>query len=238
MLSNNLSDLIHQGVAKYYTFCVGTTGSCRLPVPDDSFIVITDFTFHHFVDRNQLLPFDIQNALKNCVHHLRFKSQSDNYLYNIRSAFRMEFFDGIDFLMPLGESSVSYDTYQVHTTDVHIDIWRLTDFTAWMVEISKLANKTVEPAGPTGYGTVNNAPNQNVVRRVNPGGFGLQDYIPYGINQDLPLNAGWREQFFSDIDNQTLLFPPAVTSDDGNFTYPLLNIGYVLVKQPFVKHNK
>lgn len=238
MISHNLSDLIHQGVAKYYTFCVGATGSCRLPVPDDSYLVITDFHYHHFVDRVLLSPgVDIQEALRDCTHHIRFRSQSESYLYNVRTSFKIDFFDGFDFLMPR-VPEVSYDTYQVHTTDVHIDIWRLIDFKAWILNVGKLDNKTVEPAGPLGYGTVNLAPNQNVLRQVDMDGFGTSNYIPYGTNQNLPLTLGWRDQMFSDISNRTFLFPPDIINVDGNYTYPLVNIGYVLVKQPFNRKNK
>ena len=236
MITTNLAELIHSGVGKYYTWNIGTTGSARLPVAKDCYIIITDFYFSNFVDRNPLdANFDIQEALKNCVHHLRFKSQSESYLYNIRTPFKIEQFEGVDFLMPIGESGVRFDTYQLHTTDVHIDIWRLQDFTNWILSSGKLANKTAEPAGPLGYGTVNLAPNQNVIRQVE---LGAGQYVPYGENQDIPLLDGWREQFFSDINNRTFLYPPAIDEADGNFTYPLVTIGYVLVKEPFNRKKK
>lgn len=239
MISSNLSTLIHEGKAKYNTFCIGTTGSSRLPVPDNCYVVITDFHYSHFVDRDALdETFDIQKALKNVVHHLRFKSQSESYIYNIRSAFNMQSYEGIDFLMPVGAPEIRHDTYQVHTTDVHIDIWRLQDLANWILSIGKLANKTAEPAGPQGYGTVNSAPNQNVVKQTDISGSGIAEYVPYGEKQDVTLNPGWREQFFSDINNQTLLYPPAIDDADGNYTYPLITIGYVLVKQPFTRKSK
>ena len=238
MISNNLASLIHDGVAKYNTWTVAGTGSCRLPVPSDCYVVITDFHISHFVDRDLLDPaFDFQKALANCAHHLRFKSASDSYMYNLRSPFKMEFFDGIDYLVP-NDSETSYDTYQVHTTDVHIDIWRLADFKTWLLSVAKLANKTAEPAGPMGYGTVNNTPSWNVVRQIDLSGAGNAEYIPYGQKQDIALNPGWREQFFSDIDNTTLLFPPDTVAPDGIITFPIVNIGFVLVKQPFDRKKK
>src|SRR3970282_3026678 len=109
----------------------------------------------------------------------------------------------------------------VHKTDVHVDVWRLLDFSKWSLSVSKLDDKTTEEANPTGYGTQNNAPNQNVLRKINFDGV-QQDFLPYGENQGIPLTNTWREQFYCDIDNQSFLHPPATKKIDCNYTYPII----------------
>jgi hypothetical protein len=239
MIPSNLIDLIERGHAKYKTWVVGATGSSRIPVPKNNYIVITDFQYSHFVDRNfDDETFDIAQALKNIVHHVSFKSnQQERIMYTIRSAFRMEFYEGNNFIVPVVPET-KFDTYQVHSTDVHIDIWRLPDFSNWVMSISRLSDMTAEQPGPLGYGTQNNGPYQNVLRSIEFSGVGTEKFVPYGNNQGVPLTAGWREQFFGNIDNNTFLNPPATGSIDCNYTYPIINIGYVLVNRAFDKTDR
>lgn len=239
MITPNLTKLIESGIAQYRTWAGGATGSFRIPVPDANYAVITDFTFYHFADRNPIegATLDAVEALKNCVHHLNFYSYgTPGYIYNIRSSFEIQFWDGREYLMPRVPSD-RYDTYQVHKTDIHVDLWRLIDFQNWLMSVSKLDDKTSEPPGPMGYGTAGNPPSQNVLRQLlfnDPD----QQFLPYGENQGITQQQDWREQFYSDIGNQTLLHPPDTANIDCNFTYPLLNIGYVLVNAPILKTDR
>jgi hypothetical protein len=234
MITPNLVELIEKGDAQYKTWTTGATGSARIPVPKNNYIVITDFHYSHFVDRTpdfENPEFDMAAVLKNVVHHLSFVSYGQNYLYTIRSSFRQQFWEGLNFITP-SESDTKYDTYQVHRNDVHIDIWRLIDFENWIMTVSKLSDKTAEPANPAGYGTLNNTPNQNVLREIFFNGLLGDQFVPYGENQGIVLTQAWREQFFNAITNVSALNRPATESIDCNYSYPILNIGYVLVNKP------
>jgi len=237
MITQNLVELIESGQAQYKNWIIGATGSSRIPVPKNSYIVITDFTYHHFIDRDVLTdPIIISQILTNAIHNLSFTSYGQKYIYGIRTVFDIIFNDGIQLIMPKVPST-HYDTYQVHKTDVHVDIWRIPNFNLWSPSFSKLDDKTTEAAGPTGYGTQNNGPNQNVTRKVDLTGF-QTDFLPYGENQGLPLNQGWREQFYGDIDNNTALFQIDKNKLDCLYTFPLMNVGYVLINKSIKKTDR
>lgn len=145
--------------------------------------------------------------------------------------------DGKSVILPTIPES-HYTTYQVHKQDVHIDIWRIPPAPDWDVQSSILRDSTEEFANPVGYGTVNNSPKQNTVVEIDFGGFGIQQYLPYGIKQGVAIAQDFRDQFRADINNLSALFPPANKDLDANFTYPILNIGYVIVNEPFEKINR
>lgn len=50
MLTPGLERLIQKGLAQYQTFVFGASGDGRIPVPDGSFIIITDFDYFYFLD--------------------------------------------------------------------------------------------------------------------------------------------------------------------------------------------
>lgn len=239
MITQNLVELIEKGIGQYKSWSTGATGSSRIPVPKNNYIVITDFHYFHFADRDPLVDESefTKQMYQNCVHGLLFRSFGNDFYYSMRSTFLQQIIDGKRTVMPLQPES-KYDTYQVHKTDCHIDIWRFPDFNKWALTVSKLSDKTSEYAGPTGYGTLNNTPNQNVLRELYFDGFGAQQYVPYGENQGVPLLTDWREQFRPDIFNGSALFPPDLKNIDCNFTYPIVNIGYVLVNRPFEAQNR
>lgn len=237
MITQNLVDLIHSGKGKYQTWATGYTGSQRIPCPKNNYIVITDFTFYNFMDRNPQEQNKPSEPFANCIHNLKFKSYGNEFIYVHRSNFIQQVHEQSAVYMPLTNYD-KYDTYQVHKTDVHIDIWRLPDpKTVSTYDYDPLSDKTTEDPNPQGYGTKpQGAPYQNVIRKVDLSGLGGSDFLPYGENQGLPQNPGWREVLRADIDINTLLYPPATEIYDTSFTFPLLNIGYVLVNHPFEAH--
>jgi len=237
MIPQNLIEKIHRGKAKFQTWATGGTGSTRIPVPKNNYIVIVGFHWSHFSEYDPLSADDrITQMFNHCLHNLIFRSYGNEFLYALRSTFLYQGEAGAETFHPI-QNTETFETYQVHKTDCHIDIWRINEPSIWSISVSKLSDKTTELAGPIGYGTLNNTPNQNCLREILFDGVGSQ-YVPYGENQGLPLQAEWREQFRSNITNLTALFPPATTSQDGANTFPILNISYVLVNEPFEMMNR
>jgi len=259
MITQNLIDLIHSGKAKYQTWTAGYTGSFRIPVPKNNYIVITDFTIFNFMDNETVEQPDpppdppveeFLSPLKNCIHNVLFKSYGNEFLYVHRSNFigianpdpvsgRLR-----EIYMPLTNTD-KYDTYQVHKSDVHIDTWRIPPVSENNFNFNTLNDKTTETDGPQGYGTTS-TPNSNKVVR----GIQLEQVfdptdivIPYGENQGTPP-LGFSEKLRSHINLNTSLYPPYPFSsvirpnDDGMFTFPLFNIGYVLVNEAFDKTDR
>jgi hypothetical protein len=50
MLTRGLEEAIQKGLAQYKTFVFGAGGVGRIPVPDESFIIITGFKYFYFID--------------------------------------------------------------------------------------------------------------------------------------------------------------------------------------------
>jgi len=241
MITQNLIDLIHSGKGKYANWCTGIAGSQRIPVPRNNYIVITDFTFYNFMDRKVDTLHDPLEPFARCIHNLKFKSYGNEFVFIHRSNFLIQ--NSIrntgqkEFYMPLTNYD-KYDTYQVHKTDCHIDIWNLYDSLQMVNNFNRLQDVTTEDPGPQGYGTFpGGVPYQNTVVETLLTPFGPQ-FIPYGGLSGRTLNPGWHENLRSDIDRNTGLQPPAQNELECAFTFPLLNVGYVLVNEPFEKNNR
>jgi len=241
MLTQNLINLIESGQAQFKNWATGGTGACRIPVPKNNYIVITDFHYHHFSDRNVV---DLENVplqeqmLRNSMHGLSFRSYGLDYYYAIRSAMFTQAYGGSilqDFIQQPFQTDSVYDCYQVHKTDCHITIWKIPSI--WTGgTFGKLNDLTTEETSPVGYGTVGYPPSLNCQSAIDFQGGDI--YLPFGNEQIPNPPLGFREVFRPDVTTNTGL-PPTITDyHDCNFTYPLINISYVLVNQPFDKNTR
>lgn len=262
MITQNLIELIHSGKAKYQTWTAGYTGSFRIPVPKNNYIVITDFTIFNFIDEAPYIDGDLGyqfNPLKNCIHNIMFKSYGNEFLYVHRSNFLNVSVDTITpvpspgpepigikgIYMPLTNSD-KYDTYQVHKSDVHIDCWRIPPLSENHFAFNTLNDKTTEADGPQGYGTTSTANSNKVIKAIQlEQVFDPTDVVtPYGENQGTAFTPlGFSEKLRSHINSNTALYPPwqyttEEPTDEGMFTFPLFNIGYVLVNEAFDKNDR
>ena len=243
MITQNLIDLIHSGKGKYANWCTGITGSQRIPVPRNNYIVITDFTFYNFMDRSALLAdHNLQEPFRRCIHNLKFKSYGNEFLYIHRSNFIIQANPVVSnqsyIFMPLTNYD-KYDTYQVHKTDCHIDIFSLNNTQLNVSTFTRLNDKTTEDPGTQGYGTFpGGTPATNTVVETLLGGPGGPQFLPYGDLSGIPQLPGWRENLRADIDATTGIQPPRKSEIEAPFTFPLLNIGYVLINEPFEKNNR
>lgn len=81
MLTPYLEKLIHQGKARFRTHVCGISGSNSLPISDNSWIIITGFTYINFAD--PLTPITgsrYEAFLDRSLHQVRFRStKSDNH---------------------------------------------------------------------------------------------------------------------------------------------------------------
>ena len=257
MITQNLIDLIHSGKAKYQTWTAGYTGSFRIPVPKNNYIVITDFTFFNFMDNSSIappspdpapIPVDAFSPLRSCIHNVLFKSYGNEFLYVHRSNFinvSVSTSSLREIYMPFTNTD-KYDTYQVHKSDVHIDCWRIPPLSENNFAFNLLNDKTTEADGPQGYGTINTPNSNKVVKAVQlEQAFDPTDvFTPYGENQGSSFTPlGYSEKLRSHINSNTALYPPfqyspEAPTDDGMFTFPLFNIGYVLVNEAFDKTDR
>lgn len=56
MITPKIEEMITAGQAEYRTYVVGASGTGNIPVPDNSFIIITDFDYWYFVDEPEPTP--------------------------------------------------------------------------------------------------------------------------------------------------------------------------------------
>jgi len=244
MLTQNLINLIESGQAQFKNATIGGTGASRIPVPKNNYIVITDFHWHHFADRDTLIFRDInqhQQMLRNTMHALSFRSYGLDYYYAIRSSLFTQGWNENEIQKYVGFPSQTdsvYDCYQVHKTDCHITIWKIPS--DWSGNYTRLNDTTTEERSPVGYGTAGHPPSFNCQVQIDFNGGGDGSYVPFGDQQypDGLLPTNWRNQFRPDVATDTILPPTDTTFDDVNFTYPLMNISYVLVNHPFDKNTR
>lgn len=243
MLTQNLINLIESGQAQFKNATIGGTGASRIPVPKNNYIVITDFHWHHFSDRN-LLDLDNnihQQMLRNTMHSLSFRSYGLDYYYAIRSSLFTQGWtenENQKFVGFPSQTDSVYDCYQVHKTDCHITIWKIPS--VWGGSYTRLNDTTTEERSPVGYGTAGFPPSLNCQTQIDFNGGADGSYVPFGELQypDGTLPNNWRNQFRPDVAIDTILPPTDYHYDDVNFTYPLMNVSYVLINHPFDKNTR
>ena len=86
MLTPYLEKLIHEGKARFRTFVCGQSGSNVLPVSDNSWIIITGFTYCNFSDPALPLnlPINFDEYVARSIHQLRFRSSKSNNHYILK----------------------------------------------------------------------------------------------------------------------------------------------------------
>lgn len=85
MLTTYLEELIHKGKAKFRTYVCGLSGSNVLPVSENSWVIITGFTYYNFSD--PALPIsgsEFDAYVDRSLHQLRFRSSFSNNHYVIK----------------------------------------------------------------------------------------------------------------------------------------------------------
>jgi len=92
MLTPYLEKLIHQGKARFRTFVCGQSGSNLLPVEDNTWIIITGFTYINFADPALIgsLRSQFQDYLSRSLHQLRFRSSKSNNHYILKDDIRRD----------------------------------------------------------------------------------------------------------------------------------------------------
>jgi len=231
VIPQNLIDKISKGRAEFKTFPCGVGGNIILQCPKKSYIVILGFSYSHFVDLKSTNPNEL---IANCIHNVQFKSVNKNrYNYTFRTNL-IAFGTGFQITNP-----VEYrNAYQTHDSDVHIDIWRMNSANNWVNIVNAVSNaRTNNENTPLSYGTpadVNAVPSVRQMVLDPPSA----EYHPQGDLAGIPTNNGYRSQFINDININTGLNPPNPALPLVNWTFPILNVDYVLVNEQTNENTK
>jgi hypothetical protein len=234
-LPQNLVDKIHNGTAEAKTFVCGLGGAIIIQVPKNTYIVITGFSYSHFVDLKGI-GFDEMRA--NCIHNVQFKSVNKNrYNYLFRTAFNSI----VDSPFYQITSPTEYrNAYQVHDSDIHIDIWRMNSVHNWVNILNAVSSaRTNNESPPLSYGTPADAfPVPSVVSTIlDPP---TSKYIPQGDVGGQATTNGYRNQFINDINVANGLNPPNPNplNTFASWNFPILNIDYILVSEKPNQHTR
>lgn len=220
MITPKLEELIHCGKAAYKTFVLGLSGNNVIPVTKGKYIVITDILYYPFTDMPEALDqsnyFDI---LKKSNKQIEFTSSKSKNHYVIRDS------------LPNAALNTKIDTYLVHISDVTVNICVIPSLTdAAMTLVYGVAPITEDnKAAPVGYGGL--ADVLVSANLVTPN----EQYQPANnTNSGVAVGADYREQLKVNITNATKLINLNNPIYDGflkDRTFPIINIGYVLVNE-------
>ena len=248
MLTDNLIKLIHEGKAEYKTYTLGVSGTGFIQVPKNHYIVITDFIYNHFVDTDaeNINTMALANGLSyNALHTVVFSSSpKSQYMWDFRTNIQIfPFFDietqaqDFNFFSVLNDAE-NINCYQVHNDNINISIFRFNTLKEWSITMGLNSDKSNSSVLPMGYGNPTQGGIDTVQEvRLSPGGA---QYLPLSdIGSIAPDSALYKNQFRDDISETTALNPPAQSLEvSGIYTFPVINISYVLVKIPFVNKNE
>jgi len=129
MVTNYLEDLIHKGLASVRTMVVGAGGTNILRVPENNYIVITQFKYFYFnqfqYESTELDPAFLEVVRAKSVQQISFSSPKSFNHFIIKSPERLDFFleseqeNGGQYQI---NGHCDFDTYMVHSEDVIITI--------------------------------------------------------------------------------------------------------------------
>ena len=222
MITPLLEKLIHQGKAEYQNFNTGLSAFCVLPVPKNCWIVIESIHFYSPNCAIEQVPFGHYVASFNSEHArydyvFRKNITTTNFLGGVVAANWAQVANG-----------ERLDCYQTHPSNVIVRIIGQQDSQSWVsLDYSAVGQIGKEPAPPQGFLGL------NVLKQAEIStGDSLQ---PQSAEYNAIGNtvAGYSKQITGGIvANQSLLPVPGTDLD-----YPLLNIGYVIIKSAFSSRN-
>ena len=150
MITKQLEEWIAQGKAYYTTHTHGYSGIGVIPVPSQSYIIITDIEWFPFadVDAEEEDP-TIQDFLDRSIHQLELVSRKSSNSFIFRDTAAVTTDDNGDFTAINFGDPVQKDVYLVHQTEIRIRIGTVQGDPIGYTLIAIPG----EPAFPIGYGT-------------------------------------------------------------------------------------
>lgn len=248
MLTDNLIKLIHEGKAEFKNYALGGSGVGFLQVPKNHYIVITNFVYNHFIDTALSHINTIDDAISlsnNALHTVIFKSgQNSRYMWNFRTnIFMFPFIEntipataGVNFFSPSNDAE-NIDCYQVHTENLSISILKFNPLAGWAINMGLNSDKSNSDKSPTGYGNVTQG-GFNAVQEIIFSAGGAQ-YVPLSDASTVAPTPTYKNQMRDDVSATTALNKPSRDLPiSGIYSFPVVNISYVLVKIPFINSHE
>lgn len=237
MLTENLIKKIEDGSAELRTYVVGGSGVGFIQVPKNHHVVITGFSYSHFIDTKLRVLNDnalIEELAANALHTLQFQSGDQRFLYGFRTNFQYQkIVSSIpldnNYMFQVMNDAERIDTYQRHQTDINISIFKFHDVSKWTLTIDVNSSQSNSENLPSGYGNPISGGQPQVQGIVFAPG--TAQYIPLADVSLVPPGAAYRKEFRDNVDATTKLEDlNQVIAGSKIYTFPLVNIDYVMIK--------
>jgi len=210
------------------TITLGRSGQLVIPVAEDSTIVIWNFDYQNFLD---VIDFDnMDEVFARSVHQVIIRSPKSLNTFIIRDDVTIS---QASFPPPVGDINIANvfghynkDVYLVHSENIIITISAAPPLLGTASVIASPPNLLNPESPPRGYGSAAGAIPQTT-NEIYPGVTGevLALSTKFGVSSaGSPMPTG---DLRYPINASTALKPTHVTSEQGQRSYPILNINYV-----------
>jgi hypothetical protein len=237
MIPQNLISKIESGNAKLKTLVAGWGGVNFLPVPSNTYIVITDIKFFPYTDSglykfNTALSSSIlKEILRSSIQQLKIYSQksSNHFIVRWDVSFSQWVLNNLAYVLNFGgNNGITFETYLVHDSDVNFELLKCPDLTALMtVNDNVLPNNYQNFNNPLGYGR--GIDGLDTIRSIRLNNLSFEN-IPININ-NFPATPGavaFNNMEFPANDLTRLNSDPFINGCNCNFQkFPIIDIQYV-----------
>lgn len=228
LLSPHIEKLVLEGKAKYKTFSVGHGSLFTLPVNKDSYIILRQIRFHHFL--NSLRLFDWEGITATVLKQLSLYEQgqrNDALKYFFRTT--VEFLSTGDEVQPRILHDVdTIETYAIFKKNMCGEIIQIEPAKAYnAANAGKVNPETQERIDPLGIAIGTAVPNAELLFSAG------EQYLPAGQRRPLTGVApttGYREDLRYNVTPGRLIQSPIAQGLRGYET-PIITFGYFEVNE-------
>lgn len=217
MITPLLEKLILEGKAEYQNYNTGLSQLSVIQVPKNCHVVITSI---HFYAPNITVNVDTGNL---AFYALVFQSENARYDFVFRKNITEAIIEGVGITgdwLNIGNGE-KLECYQVHSSDIKIRCIGSPDSPWVSQDYSAAAQISKEPGAPQGFLGLNILKSAEVVT----GSFIEPQTLEYN---GIAILGGYAKQLTPGIVVAENVFP----APTGDLDYPLMNVGYVLIKYP------
>jgi len=228
MIPNELEKLVLCQKAFSKTITIGRSGQLVIPVAEDSTVIIWNFDYMHFID---VLDFeDMDEVFSRSVHQVQFRSEKSNNNFIIRDDVTITEITGPGGLAINEANVVGHylkDVYLIHSGNIVVTISVAPPLVGTVTAVGSPPNRLKPQSPPLGYGS--DAPTAIVqtTNEIYPAATGevIALSTKFGVSSiPTPMPSG---DLRYPIGLATALNPTHITSEQGQRSYPILNINYV-----------
>lgn len=235
MITPILEKLLLEQKAVYKTHNHGLGGVGTIFNPDNRTMIITDITYHPFIDGAISFlntSIDLQQFLQDSrfIHTLKLQAKENILNYTFKDNFKLQEIDKRFYVIP--DAPVKLDCFFIANEDVHINIKSVDFDTVIPNFVNSVSPPSNEENIPLGYGTSNNPSNLTTVLNSSftDDFSNIYNYFPVGNRDALALATATAKL--------TEFIALYKLSQGGGFrkgtnNFPIITFGYVMLNSKY-----